>query len=332
MLLQLRGGRRIGAVIAACAVAILFAPLLLPGREGEIPLPTWSIETVLPTIVAYIVVALSDRAYAWPIAFIVALALWRYARRHLSPEARFVLSLDRRPPVLLLRSFIDDASAVNPSDLSARISFGGKRLEEVAADAVKGISPFIAVGDPRSRLPPLGAFRANLPDDWQTPVKEWIGGARAILLIAGTTEWVTWELQQIVAADALGRVLLLIPPGAPEDIDARWRHVAAHIGSPSLQSAMEAIDPKRVLAVRFTRDGGLQLLTASLRRERDYGLAVHVGLPGILAQQTQAHSVKSLEFVVSRSDLFYAVANLALNGCAVLMMALMMARSCRCRR
>lgn len=248
------------------------------------PLPAWSVETLVPTIIAYLVVILTDRVYAWPIAFVLALLLWRLARRFLSPDAKYMLALDRRPPLLLLRSFADDPSHVKPSSLWARLCLRRKRLEEVAGASVAGAGPFIAVGDPSLSLPHLGAFRAVLPDNgWQKPVQDWINQARAIVLISGTTPWVTWEIEQIAAAKALDRVLLLVPPGSPADIEARWNHVATRSGSDALQSAMQAVNPATILAARFTPEGGLVVVTGSARRERDYDLAMQVGLHAILA-------------------------------------------------
>ena len=284
MLRQIEGGRLVGLLIATCAAVVLLLPLLLPGQAGRMPLPVWSVETWVPTIIAYLVVVLTDRVYAWPIAFVVALLLWRLARRFLSPDAKYMLTLDRRPPLLLLRSFADDPSHVKPSSLWARLCLRRKRLEEVAGASVAGAGPFIAVGDPSLSLPHLGAFRAVLPDSgWQKPVQNWINQARAIVLIGGTTPWVTWEIEQIVAAKALDRVLLLVPPGSPADIEARWNHVATRSGSDALQSAMQSVNSATILAARFTPEGGLVVMTGSARRERDYDLAMQVGLHAILA-------------------------------------------------
>ena len=92
------------------------------------------------------------------------------------------------------------------------------RLEEVISQFIGGVGPFVAIGKPGEPLPAaLGRPRAYLPDDgWQEVVLRWMNESRAILMVAGLTKWVDWELQQVVLHGYTSKLIVLFPPDSVE--------------------------------------------------------------------------------------------------------------------
>ncbi|MDI3464060.1 MAG: hypothetical protein OJF50_002881 [Nitrospira sp.] len=116
------------------------------------------------------------------------------ARRYFQVSADHLLAVDKRPPILFLRSFSDE----NPLTgiYRAIVDFS---LETRLANHFYRFGPFIAVGSPKELLPLPGAARVILPDsEWQARVLSWIKEANLIVMYLGTTEWVNWELRKIV--------------------------------------------------------------------------------------------------------------------------------------
>jgi hypothetical protein len=142
------------------------------------------------------------------------------------------------PFILLLRSFVTDSARHPDQSLMSRAVRGIKLLARFA-DAVVGppleaplvtalaeFHPVVAVGRPGEWLPTLGASRLYLgPDEWQQEVERLIVDATFIVLIAGGTQGLLWELQTTLHAGALPKVLIYVPIdfAAPEPDNARWQ-------------------------------------------------------------------------------------------------------------
>jgi len=94
-----------------------------------------------------------------------------------------VVASDRRPPVVYLRSFDDD--------------YAVSIEEEILADILDEVGPFVAIGRPEDKLPPLGASRKYLPDGpWKPHVLNLLNRASLVVLLAGKTEGLAWEMAQ----------------------------------------------------------------------------------------------------------------------------------------
>ena len=115
--------------------------------------------------------------------------------------------------MLFLRSFSDDERIQYwSSDLNSEMSFMDFSLESRIATHFNASGPFIAVGSPRAMLPAVGAARAALSDqEWQGRVLEWMDRSCLIVLIAGTTHWISWELREVVERDHAKKLILLFP-------------------------------------------------------------------------------------------------------------------------
>lgn len=110
-------------------------------------------------------------------------ALYSRGEQHLRGTADDAIAADRRSPVLYLRSF-DDEYQVSIE-------------EEVLADILGEIGPFVAIGRPEDALPPLGAYRKYLPKGpWKPHVQALIDKAQLVILVAGKTEGLSWEMAE----------------------------------------------------------------------------------------------------------------------------------------
>ena len=142
------------------------------------------------------------------------------------------------PFVLLLRSFVTDSARHPDQSLMSRAvrsikplapfadAVVGPPLEAPLVTALGEFHPVVAVGRPGEWLPTLGASRLYFgPDEWQQGVERLIAEATFIVLIAGGTEGLLWELQTTLRAGALSKVLIYVPIAfdAPESDIARWQ-------------------------------------------------------------------------------------------------------------
>jgi hypothetical protein len=124
--------------------------------------------------------------------------LWDRGQRHLAPSAGDVVARDSRPPVLYLRSFESDR------DVSA--------VEERLAHLLGEIGPFVALGRPGEKLPKLGAARDYVGEaEWRDWVVGMLGRAALVVMRAGRTAGLGWELAQCVRRLDPRRLVVLVP-------------------------------------------------------------------------------------------------------------------------
>jgi len=207
---------------------------------------------------------------------LVARALWRVGRR-LNLRHRNEIILKDKPPVLLLRSFTDDVAGISPNALIPRLVRRRKRLEETIGEQLTGAGPFVAIGRPGERLPQLGANRLYLGDsEWQAVVESYIARSDLIIMIAGKTHWVKWELANIVKQDRLATLLIVFPRITEVDRNERWQNLKAAFGDTAWSAAMERVDIARALAVFMAADHGVVVVKSRKANQSDYEAALRV--------------------------------------------------------
>ena len=102
------------------------------------------------------------------------------ARRYFQVSADSLLAVDKRSPILFLRSFADDERGQYTSSQRALLDFS---LETRLANHFHRFGPFIAIGSPAETVPQPGAARVQLSDDqWQFRVLDWMKAARVIVM------------------------------------------------------------------------------------------------------------------------------------------------------
>ncbi len=148
----------------------------------------------------------------------VGVTLLTTGLRLTAPRGETVLRWSFLRPVLYLRSFRADAGLVEKGGGSALsyLAFAAYKVETYErslAAALADVGPLVAIGRPYERLPPLGAARMYVGDEWQLVVERLVRGSRLVVLRAGTTEGFLWELKHLVAYCDPRKVVILIPRG-----------------------------------------------------------------------------------------------------------------------
>lgn len=129
------------------------------------------------------------------------LLLYRQGHRHFVPSASDVEATDPRAPFLYLRSF----------EIDQRLDLH----EEALARLLAPDGPLLAIGDPHAPLPSLAAARDFLPaDQWKDVVLERMERAQLILLVAGSTPGLAWEVEQCRKVDRPSKLVVIVPAGA----------------------------------------------------------------------------------------------------------------------
>lgn len=133
--------------------------------------------------------------------FLVGGFFWMRGNRHLARSGEKALADDARPPIVYLRSF-ETESAVGVE-------------EEAFAEMFQSAGPFVAIGEPGEKLPPLGAARIYVEDDnWKAVVIELLNRAQLVITFGGITPGLGWELGQIRKLLRPERVVIMMPNSA----------------------------------------------------------------------------------------------------------------------
>jgi hypothetical protein len=179
---------------------------------------------------AWIAVVLGIAALSSAILLPVTIALclvsyfmFMKARKYTAPLADDVLAQDNRPPVLYLRSFNDEeqdhrvrsflqGTVDGDRGIAQSTPAWGVREQDALAPILSEVGPYIAIGKPGEPLPELGAARAYVSDEaWQSQIMQWLSRARLVIVRAGATNGLQWEIAQIVRYLRPIQLLILLP-------------------------------------------------------------------------------------------------------------------------
>jgi hypothetical protein len=179
----------------------------------------------------------------------------------------------------LLRSFRDDEIKAKQrfptpiGDISLERGF-----EQGIAGSLGAFGPLIGVGKPDEELPQIGASRAYLTDEeWQPGVLRWLDQSLLIVMIAGATEWITWELHRIVEMGRSERLFILMPPGTNR---ARWQNVVDSLSHTKWNAALRTVDINGLLLLQLRHDGKVIAIKrqTAITFIQDYQLAMAIAL------------------------------------------------------
>ena len=228
-------------------------------------------------------------------------SLFTRGRRAMLASADTAMKDDPRPPILFLRSFKDDKVKLKQKVHVAGLPTAQLiRFEEALGFMVRGYGPFLAIGEPGEGLPQLGAARAYLSDDkWQEAVLTWIRQSQLIVMLCGPTKWIGWEVQNIVAAGAMERLLLMLPPGRGAQVQPerrkleRWDNILKSLAETPWGPALQALDIADVTMIRFQRDGQIVVYRSRGDFVQDYELAATVAIDSIASGPSLAGAAAS---------------------------------------
>ena len=121
-------------------------------------------------------------------------------------SAEELLRRDPRPPVLYLRSFEQDRAFAAPSGLELQMRFG-----------VSGIGPLVGLGRPGDRMPIIGVPRLYAKStNWEQQVSDWLHQAALVVIRAGLSDGLDWELGEIGRCVAPQRIVVI--PGRSKKV------------------------------------------------------------------------------------------------------------------
>ena len=211
--------------------------------------------------------------------------------------------------------------------MSEPCTWRGRLLEE---NACRGVGkrtptrffktgPFIAVDSP-SHTVAIGAARASLTNtEWQGTVVEWMRAARLIVLLAGVTQWIRWEMRQIVELGYSRKLIILMPElsrwkqfrlrlarglSSATNIATKRLEVIREIFSGSLWEASinEPCLPEQIRSLIFGLGGQVTAVCARSRSRDCYQLAALISEYLILQEARESAEVKSVGEIAIRVE------------------------------
>ena len=198
----------------------------------------------------------------------IYLAWRRLARGRVWPTEQEIAARDDRPPILLLRSFVDDEIAlptVGPE----------QSIAEWAARQFNRIGPVIALATPGERGGRVGPYRVELVDlDWQNAVATRIDKSRFVVVLFGVTQGLMWELQQIVTQHAEHRAFIVFPPIRPLEVARRWQQLDAAVQRMPSLGGLFHVDPCRIRFAHVGHGNALTTITCAFKSRTAYEVAL----------------------------------------------------------
>ncbi|MEU6561967.1 hypothetical protein [Nocardia nova] len=156
-------------------------------------------------------------------------------RRHLMPVLDSLRGLPGNERIVLfLREFKDDPAfhrSIGTRFLWLRAIFTGQPLtaadlhteEQQIATAVASFGRMVALGNPSDSLPPLGVERAYAADaTWRGEVLAALGRAELVVLAAGSSRNLAWEVERIIERGVPTRLVLTVGHDREKYERFRW--------------------------------------------------------------------------------------------------------------
>jgi hypothetical protein len=224
----------------------------------------------LLTVIVFPFVNLKEgAAFAW----LALIFLAAQVRRNYVLRANEVLKLDTRHPILFLRSFDADQWRLWGKGIYGK--FRVRTIDEAIKQFAERLGPFVAIANPTTTLPKLGAAQSYFTDDtWQDAISRWIDMAQMIVMVVGRTAGVRWELDHIFSNQADRKLVIFFPPPLRKDPSVGTQWLNEHFSHTRYAADLAEVDTRKALAMCF-RDDGLFVveLPRIASREVDYLVA-----------------------------------------------------------
>lgn len=206
-------------------------------------------------------------------------------RAYFVPKAEAVLAIDKRTPIVYLRSFTDEA--VDTVHWTANSAFVDRSFEMKLARYFLPFGPFLAIGSPRDALPKLGALRLMRSDaEWQGEVMTLMERSQLLVASVGTSKWIKWELAESLRRGFENKSLFIFPLTMHRGRRAKQKQAAQHeerintlkaLYSPSESPDYKTLRPKEFLLVQVGAQAQTILLTTHKPGSNSLVLAVVIG-------------------------------------------------------
>jgi hypothetical protein len=195
--------------------------------------------------------------------------------------------------ITLLRSFKDDEAGVDyGGPVKPDPRWQQVRLEPQITHELRRFGPVVAISGDARTIDRTGARRVQVNDDvWQSVVTRWIDASMMIVMLAGTTPSVRWELETIIARDRVGSLFILFPPrttdalGRVENDDKidRLGIVRNCFDRTPWVSALGELHESGAIGLTFRPGGKLEAITSASFGDEDDRLAICFAVTGCCA-------------------------------------------------
>jgi hypothetical protein len=273
-----RGGRRMRRLALALDVGFVVIVVIVGAMlaVGDPAAPVQSL--FLPSLPALLVFAATTLLLG-TLLLAGSVALFRRGLATSQPTGRELMASDRRPPVLLLRSFGDDTMSVVEAPTLGQIK-ALARMEESIAEQFRPFGPLVAIGRPGEALPKLGASRDYYSDsEWQAGALELMQKARLIVVIAGVSPGLRWELEAIARTGHQSKLIVLMPEPHRQ---RRWAIITEELRNVPGFDGLPGDVPRGLLCMHAASGAGCTLLSARQSWKSDYDAAIQFAIYGML--------------------------------------------------
>ncbi len=142
-------------------------------------------------------------------------------RRYATKIGSQVIANDHRPPIIYLRSFSEEnledsflsyiKAAFTGRQISGDVPSWGPVEQYLLEQFFSKIGPYVAIGQPGQPIPHAGAARIYYGDDeWRQGVIDIFDKARLVVIRAGQTAGLQWELEQLIKHVPARKILLIL--------------------------------------------------------------------------------------------------------------------------
>ncbi len=182
----------------------------------------------VPTTLTLLFVLLAIAFVFTELAVYLVRTWWQVNHQATVEEA---MKHDPRPPILYLRPFKADGIRFSSfrvwADRANRFvgSLNINRMmdsenepptslragEELIVSLIDLLGPVVAIGKPGERVPPVGAARLYLGDEWRDVVRDYMKKSQLVILFAGSTTHFAWEIGHLFQQDPFVPTFLFLP-------------------------------------------------------------------------------------------------------------------------
>ena len=208
-----------------------------------------------------------------------------FVLRHFLRPAAEVMARSGQAPVVFLRSFGDDATDGRQLNPFHKASF-----EQLVGKSMRRFGPFVAIGRPSEDLPLLGAARDYVRNDaWQAHALDLMQKAKLIILAAGTTNGLKWELQRITEGGWYRKLLIVVPPVASAERASRFAMLSNGLEGTPWSGSLAGVDSTDVMALRLDDNGNVVAIAApgDGAYHQFFTEVMLVGVYGLLCREQQ---------------------------------------------
>lgn len=179
--------------------------------------------------------------------------------------------------VLLLRSFGDDKLKLwTPTGLggiTGRLLPSAKLRFEVLLTQMSAGTAMVAIGRPGEPLKPVGAVRTYWEDEeWQKTIQRSANRLRKVIVVAGTSSGLAWELSCIREWGLLTKTIFVLPPGDRAQTASRLTRLAEALGVDVLPE--DVLDRSMLVALSVDAAGQVTYHMAPGRDWAAYGVLI----------------------------------------------------------